>query len=262
MYIFKKYLSRSLFLAATLAFTINAYSESVDDSAANNLPLVSVLFAKHIEAIGGEKSLRAYTKRTITSKLFIKAFGIEGNLNIVAAAPNKMTTTVDLGKFGVNRSGFNGSVGWSMDAMSGNKVLDGEALQAMIAKANFYGDNLQLGKGAIKQKTVDVVTFDGGEQFRVFLLNAKGEESYLYFSKETGLLSGMDRMEFGAMGKVPTQIRLSSYVELDGLKTVRRISSSQNGVETIIEINSVSYDDLAGNAFDLPSEIQALVKNQ
>ena len=72
----------------------------------------------------------------------------------------------------------------------------------------------------------------------------------------------MDRMEFGAMGKVPTQIRLSSYVELDGLKTVRRISSSQNGVETIIEINSVSYDDLAGNAFDLPSEIQALVKNQ
>ena len=70
----------------------------------------------------------------------------------------------------------------------------------------------------------------------------------------------MDKMEQGPMGKVPTKLRLSNYVELDGLKTVRRISSSQGGIETIIEIESVSNDDLADNVFDLPSEIKALIK--
>jgi len=164
-------------------------------------------------------------------------------------------------KFGINRSGFNGSIAWSMDPESGNRILSGEALQAMDEKSNFYADNLQLGKDATKQKTVDVVTFNGVEQYRVFLLNKNGEESYLYFSQKTGLLSGVDRIELSAMGKVPTQIRFSNYVQLDGLKTVRRISISQNGVESTIVINSVSYDDLATNAFDLPSEIKAILND-
>ncbi len=56
-----------------------------------------------------------------------------------------------------------------------------------------------------------------------------GEESYLYFSKETGLLSGIDRMELGPMGKAPTQIRMGNYIESDGVKTARKITSSQNG---------------------------------
>ncbi|MCP5063743.1 MAG: hypothetical protein GY936_14945 [Ignavibacteriae bacterium] len=257
----KKYFNMSLFLTAILVFTVNTYSQTADDSDAKNLPLPSVLFEKHIEAIGGEKILRDYSRNTITGKLIIQAYGLNGKIQINAEAPNKMATTVDLGPLGQSRSGFNGSVGWSMDAMSGNKVLAGEALQAMITKSDFYANNLQLGKGATKKKTVDIVTIDGSEQFRVFLLNDKGEESFLYFSKETGLLSGIDRMELGAAGIVPTKIRLSNYVELDGLKTVRRISSSQNGIETIIEISSLSYNELAENVFDLPSEIQALVND-
>lgn len=262
MYIFKKYLAVTLLLAVTFGFAANTYSQSVEDSAADNLPLPSALFAKHIEAIGGEQTLRTHSMRTINGKLLINAYNIEGDLHIVAATPNKMATTVELGQFGTSRSGFNGTVGWSMDPMSGNRVLEGDALQGMIKSADFYANDLHLGKGAIKQETVETVTFENGEQFRVLLVDTTGEESYLYFSKETGLLSGMDRMTLGGMGSmVPTQIRLGNYVEFDGLKTAGRITSSQNGVETIIEINSVSYDDLAENAFDLPAEIQALIND-
>ena len=52
---------------------------------------------------------------------------------------------------------------------------------------------------------------------------------------------------------------MSNYVEFDGVKTAHRITSTQNGVETIIEIDSVSYNALAENAFELPSEIQTKV---
>jgi hypothetical protein len=259
MYTLKQYLAITLFLAATFGFAVTSVSQSIEESAAGDLPLPSVLFKKHIDAVGGEQSIRAHTSQTIHGKLLIKAMGIEGNLEVLAAAPNKIRTTIELGQYGKSRSGYNGTVGWSMDPMSGNRILEGEALQQMIARADFYGNSLNLGKDAVKQETVQTVPFENGEQYKVLLVDANGEESYLYFSKETGLLSGMDRMETGPMGKMPTQIRLDNYVESDGVKTARKITSSQNGGETIIEIDSVSYNALAENAFELPAEIQSKV---
>ena len=260
MPIIHKYFTLALFFATSVVFTVNTYGQSVDESAVDNLPLPSALFAKHIEAIGGEESLRTHATQIVDGKLRIKTMGIAGELHVISAAPDKIKSVIKLGQYGTGRSGYNGTVGWIMDPMSGYKVLEGEALRGMIEDADFYSDNLHLGKGAVKQETVETVTFDDGEHFRILLINEDGEESYLYFSRETGLLSGMDKMSLGGGGSmVPTQIRLDNYVEFEGLKTARRITRSQGGIETIIEIDSVSYDTLAENAFELPAEIQAMV---
>ncbi|HKI45875.1 MAG TPA: hypothetical protein VKA08_11145 [Balneolales bacterium] len=259
MHTVNKYLTATLFLIATFGFAVKSHSQSTEESAANGLPLPSVLFKKHIEAVGGEQLLLAHTTKTIQGKMSIKAMGIEGDLLVIAAAPNNIMTTIGLGQYGQSRSGYNGTIAWSMDPMSGNRILKGEALQQMIKRADFYGNDVHLGKGAVKQETVGIVTFGEDKQFKVLLVNADGEESYLYFSKESGLLSGMDSMELSMTGKVPTQTRLSNYVETDGIKTAHRITSSQNGVLTIIEIDSISYSTLADNAFALPAEIQSQV---
>jgi len=259
MKIIYRYVVAAIFLVATFGFAANTYSQSVDESDADNLPLPSSLFAKHIEAVGGEENLRAHTTRTIYGILIINAYNITGDIEIVAEAPNKLSTTIELGQFGTSRSGYNGTVGWSMDPMSGNRVLQGEALQGMIQSSDFYADNLNLGKGAIKQETIETVTFEDGEQYKVLLVDENGEESTLYFSKETGLLSGMDRMQFGLSGRVPTEIRLSNYVEFDGIKTASKFTSVQSGIKTIVELDSVSYAPPADNAFELPAVIQSKI---
>lgn len=256
MHTIYKYLKVMFFLAVTFGFTVNSYGQSTEESAVGDLPLPSVLFEKHISTIGGEESLRALTAQSIHGKLIIKAMGIEGNMHVISAVPNKIKTTIELGQFGKSISGYDGKVGWTMDPMAGNMILEGEALKQMMTRADFYSNNLHLGKDALKLETVQTVNFDDAEQFKVLLVDADGEESYLYFSKETGLLSGVDKMELGMMGKAPTQIRMSNYVETNGIKTARLIKSSQNGVETIIELDSVSYEALADNVFDLPIEIQ------
>ena len=69
---------------------------------------------------------------------------------LVAAAPNKIKTTIELGQYGKSLSGYDGKVGWSMDPMSGNMILEGEALKQMIARADFYNSDLNLGKDAVK----------------------------------------------------------------------------------------------------------------
>lgn len=254
----KTYFRKPAFLVVFLIFSMNVFSQSKGEM---NMPLPSELFAKHVVAIGGEKVIKKYTKRTLIGKLLINAYGIKGALHIIAEAPNKMVTKIDLGQFGYNRSGFNGEIGWSMDPQSGNKVLKGEALQVLKEKSNFFANSLDLGKNATKTKTVELITDNNDEQYRVYIQNSKGEDSYIYFSKKTGLLTGIDSMELTPMGKVPTKVRLSNYVDLEGIKTARKISSTQNGVETIIEIDSISYDDHESDAFDLPAEIKALIKD-
>lgn len=259
MYRINKFFKVILFWTAAFGFAVNSYSQTIEESSADNLPLPSVLIEKYINAIGGEQAIKAHTVKTINGKMIIKVMGIEGNLKVVAQVPNKMKTTVELGQYGKSLSGYDGKIGWSMDPMSGNRILEGEALKQMISRADFYGNNLHLSKDAVKMETVQSIPSDNGEQFKVLLVNSNGEEKYLYFSKETGLLSGIDMMELSSMGKVPTQIRLSNYVETDGVKTSRTIKSTQNGVETIIQIDSASYDPISENAFDLPTEIQSLV---
>lgn len=256
MHTIHQYLRVILFLAVIFGLAVNSFGQSSEESAVDDLPLPAVLFEKYIDAIGGEQALREHTTKAIKGKLIIRVMGIEGNLHVVAAEPNKIKTTIELGQYGKSLSGYDGTVGWSMDPMAGNMILEGEALKQMIARADFYGNNLHIGKDAVKKETVQTVTFENGEQYKVLLVDASGEESYLYFSKESGLLSGVDKMELGAMGKAPTQIRMSNYVISDGIKTAHRISSTQNGVESIMEIDSVSYDPLTENAFELPSEIQ------
>lgn len=254
----KKIHTPILLLAFILGFTVHAYSQNVEESAEGNLPLPSALISKHIEAVGGETAIRSHTAQTLEGKFIIQSMGIEGDITVIAAAPNKMKSTVQLGQYGTSRSGYNGTVGWSMDAMSGNRVLEGEALEQVVDRADFYGYDLHLGNKAVQQKTIETVTLEDGEHYKVLLKEADGEETTLYFSKDTGLLSGIDRMELGMTGKVPTQTRLGNYVEHDGVTTARTISSTQNGVKSVLEIESVTYENHPDSAFELPAEIQAL----
>lgn len=254
-----RYLTLALFFTVIFGLTITSFSQSNEESAANDLPLPSVLLKNHIAAVGGEHAIRNHSTQTTYGKLIIKVMGLEGKMIVIAEAPDKIKTTIELGQYGESSSGYNGKVGWSMDPMSGKRVLDGEGLKQMTARADFYGNDLNLGKNSIKMETVETVSFENVEQYKVLLVNQEGEESYLYFSKETGLLNRIDKMELGAMGKAPAQIRLSNYTESDGVKTARRIVSSQNGMETIIEIDSVSYGPIPENAFEIPAEIQSLL---
>lgn len=255
----KKIYTSIILLAFILGGTVQAFSQDVEESAVDHLPLPSALLSKHIEAVGGETAIRSHISQTLEGKLIVQAMGIEGNMHIIAAAPNKMKSTIQLGQYGTSRSGYDGTTGWNMDAMSGNSVLEGEALQQMVDRANYYGNDLNLGDDAVQRETTGTVNFEDGEQYKVLLTNADGDETTLYFSKETGLLSGIDKMELGMTGKVPTQTRLTNYVEHDGVKTARTITNTQNGVDSVIEIESVTYETHPDSAFDLPAEIQALV---
>ena len=228
---------------------------------AEKLPSPKTLFKQHVEAVGGKRAIKATKQRTLNGTFTIAAMGLAGPLNTVAAAPNKIATSVDMGQFGVSRSGFDGVTGWSMDARNGNQVLAGDALAAMQNTADFYSD-LNLGKDTTEKETVGVADIDGEPHYRVRLVNKEGDENYLYFSKKTGLLGGIDRMDATPMGKVPTQVRMRNYVKANGLQSPRAIATNQNGIESVIQIESISYGTVKQGAFEVPPEIRSVLDQQ
>jgi hypothetical protein len=251
-----------LIMAASLTLAPQARSDSHGDGAGEGeLPEPAELFKRHIEAVGGKQAINAHTSRTVNGKFQIPVMGVVGQLHVVAAAPNKISTTVDLGQFGKSRSGYNGNVGWRMDAMSGNEILTGEALAGMINSADFYSD-LNLGKDSSEQETVGVASFGDEDHYRVRLVGERGEETFLYFSTSSGLMSGIGRMDMIAMNKVPTEIRLKDYTEFEGVLSPRLIVTNQNFVESIMQIESMTYDTVDEQSFALPAEIQTIVNDQ
>ncbi|MDN4504343.1 hypothetical protein QX776_18180 [Alteromonadaceae bacterium BrNp21-10] len=253
MSIFKISINRIFTLALAVSISANAYATS------DALPSAKALFTKHIEAVGGEEKLRENHARTVTGTFKIPAMGVNGTLVAVAAAPNKMSSVVDLGPMGKSFEGYNGTRGWSINGMTGNQLLEGDALKALQARADFYAD-LHLAGDSVKQQTVEIATIDGEENYRVLLVSAEGNESFLFFSKTTGLLTGKESMEKTPYGVLPTTVKISDYSEFAGLKFAKKVVTSQGGFDSILQIDSVSFADIAENAFDMPAEIQALIK--
>ena len=233
----------------------------VNKKQTSNLPSPAALFEKHIQAVGGKKTIQSNNSKTFKGTMNIAAMGVSGELHVVASAPNRIVTNVRIAQLNmVTSEGFNGTLAWKIDPMAGNKILEGGALAAVKDKSDFYADNLNLGKNTAKQETIDLVEVDGEKQYKVLLVNKNGSESFLYFSKETGLLKGTESMESTAYGILPTVLRIKSYAEVEGMKVANHLVVTQGGVETVIKFESVSFAPVAENAFDLPKEIQSLVK--
>ena len=243
------------FLTLTLMFTVSAgvYANNQD------LPSAKALFAKHIEAVGGEHAIRANNSRTITGSFSMPAMGINGALHVVGSAPNKMNAVVDLGQMGNSIDGYNGTVGWSMNGMTGNQLLKGDALKVMQMRADFYSD-LNLAGDSVKQETVEIAIIDGEENYRVLLVAESGNERFLFFSKVSGLLTGKESMEKTPYGILPTLVKIGDYTQFGDLKIARNVTTNQGGVDSIIYIDSVSFDAVAEGSFDIPAEIQAMMK--
>lgn len=228
-------------------------------AAEQSLPSADALILKHVEALGGEDVIRAHTSRTIEGKFLLPQFSVEGDLSVSAAAPQQIISKVVINGMGASGSGYNGNIAWNIDPMQGSSILEGELMEAAAIAADFYSD-LHLGALSTMKKTLEIAMIDGNEAYRVLLEDKNAEQSFMFFSVSTGLLVGIDSMAPSAAGKVPTSTRFSEYKEFDGVTSATLIKTSQAGVESIIQIDSVTYDDVGDDAFILPTSISALIK--
>ncbi len=226
---------------------------------ANGLPTPRALFAKYVDALGGEETVRSHKSTTMTGRFVLESFGLEGSANIYAAAPNSISQLIELPGVGVIHSGYNGNLGWSMDPLQGNAVLEGEMLADMLQRADYYLP-LNLDHVYVEQETIERTQVRGNDAYKVHAVDARGITSMLYFDANSGQMVRLDTSAASPIGNVDVFTIFGEHKEFDGQVLPTELSISQAGQEFRIVVEQISFDDVDSERFEVPAQIQALIR--
>ncbi|MDX1382612.1 MAG: hypothetical protein R3190_03155 [Thermoanaerobaculia bacterium] len=228
------------------------YREEMGD---NGLPTPRALYARYVEAIGGEDAIRAHTSSVSKGKFKLAAMGVEGDLTIHAMAPNRMHMVIET-PMGSMENGYDGKVAWSVNPFTGDEILEGSAAAQARAQADYY---LPLNYAAHypTSETVEETEFGGQAAYKVKLVDAEGGESVQYFAKDSSLIIGSEVTQQGPAGAAEVTITISDYQDFDGLMVATKQVMSVQGMDIENVIESVTYDGLSEADFELPDSIKS-----
>jgi zinc protease len=210
------------------------------------LPSVEQILDKYIEGMGGKAAIEKVTTRQMTGAFEIPAMNASGSIKGYAKAPNKSLMIIDVPGYGVIQQGFDGTVGWGIDPMAGQREITGGELattkrdsefhQALHFKENFKTLTVK-GKERVGEK----------DAFMVEAAPAEGKIEKLYFDTKSGLLVRHDMERESPQGVAQIESYFEDYKEVDGIKephTMRRVMPQFAMTIKIDEIkHNVEIDD-------------------
>ncbi|HEV2146904.1 MAG TPA: hypothetical protein VGR37_05860 [Longimicrobiaceae bacterium] len=258
-------LPRALRLAATAALlAASAPLAAQGGAAAGDLPPAKQLIDRYAEAIGGREKVMSHTSMRSVADVEMPAVGLKGTMEMFAARPNRSFVSMNFPGVGASTTGFDGTVGWTVNPMQGPSLMEGAALDYMRETADFYETLSQIPDPAryTSIETVERTEMGGRPCWKVKLVSRSGRESFNCYDTETGLLVGMVRTQETAMGKMETTSVLSDYKEFGGIKVSTKSVTSMMGQQMIIATRTVELDTVQPSQLEPPAEIRTLVQAQ
>ena len=187
------------------------------------------------------------------------AGGISGALEAYGAKPNKSLLKVSLGGIGEIQEGFDGTIAWAINPMTGPVLTQGKELEQKKFDADFYSDLYDASRYT-SMKTVEKTTFEGRPCYKVSLVRKIGGEDFEYYDVETGLKAGASGTRETQMGPVNFTASQSDYKKFGGILVPTTLKQSASGVQQVITFTNIEFDNVPPSTFDPPAQIKALIK--
>jgi hypothetical protein len=227
-------------------------------AAAQELPDAEQVVARYREAVGGQQALEGRTSYQVTGQLTVPAVGINGTFEAFSARPNRAAQRVQIPGFGEMLSGYTGEVAWSINPAEGPRLMKGgEALQ--VADDSDFESALRLPSLVSSLTTVERTRLAGRECIKVRVEWKSGRESHDCYSEETGLLVGTINRQETNMGILDAITLYDDYRDFDGVRMAGRLTIQVMGMDQIITISEVRFNDVPESAFEPPAAIKALI---
>lgn len=226
---------------------------------AQPLPGARSIIDRHVAAIGGRAALAARKSTRATGTISIPSAGITGSIEIVAARPGRFVHRVTLPGVGNTEEGYDGKIGWSVNPMTGPRLLEGAELDQRREDADYDAD---LHNDALYESmtVADKTTFDGREVYKLILVLKGGREVTEFYEIESGLRAGVIRTDQSPMGPITSTIAERDYRRFGPLLQPTSLTVSAMGIEQVVKIDLFEFDQVPETAFAPPPAIQALVK--
>lgn len=223
------------------------------------LPSARSIVDRHVQAIGGRAAILSYKSSHASGTFSMPANGITGPLDVFSAAPDKSLVKINLGGIGDIVEAFDGTNGWTLQPMTGPMLKQGKELAEKRFDADFYSD-LHEPERYSSMKTLEKITFEGRPCYKVSLVRKDGGEDIEYYDVETGLRAGTTATRETPMGAVTATQTLSDYKRFGRLLLPTTMKQTAMGVEQVLKITSVEFDNVPPSTFDPPAQIKALIK--
>ena len=225
----------------------------IDNS--GSLPSLDEVLAHYVDAMGGEKALRAVTSRVIKGTVDVTGLSHGGTYETFQQAPNKLYVITEAYPFGTIKTGYNGRIAWTSSKGTTTIVKNAADLAAAARAADFFSP---IG---LKQKYAKV-TLAGASQigFRdVYVLElqavAGAAVDRLYLDTKTYLPVRMNTMQTSGNIKVPAQIYLDDWRAVDGIKFPFSITQSLPKLSMSFTITEIRHNvPIDANLFEPPKQ--------
>ncbi len=241
--------SLALFLSPIVLF-------AADDA----LPPADTILNRYVEVTGGRAALEKRHNSVEHGTFELAAMGVKGTLVIYEAEPNKNRAVIDLTGIGKIESGSNGEVAWENNPLQGPRVKQGVERVDALRDATFNA-SLFTKKLYSKVETTGSETVEGHDCYKVVLTPAEGSPTTEFFDKKSGLLVKTSATRSSAMGEVTAEIVSDDYRKDGDVLEPHKLTQRAAGQEFVLTLEKVEVNvDLPKDAFDLPAEIQELLK--
>lgn len=226
---------------------------------AQDLPPAQEIIDRYVEAIGGREAAVAAVSTRSTGSLSMPAMGVSGDMEIVSSAEGALTMRVTIPGMGDMLSGYTGEVGWSMDPMTGPRLLEGGELDAMREQAEpLYA--VRDGSLFESYETTGENSYDDEACWEIHYVWKSGREVTECYSKDTGLVIAQSSAQETPMGVIDVLSRLTNYEQFGDLLVATRVSQSMMGQEQIIEIDDIQTEEVDLSLLEPPAAIQTLIQ--
>jgi len=227
--------------------------------AAASLPSARSIIDRHIKALGGRAAILSHTSSHATGTMTVAGSGITGVLDIYSAKPDKSLLKINLGGIGEVREGFDGVHAWTLSPITGPALTQGKELEEKKFDADFYSDLHEEGRYA-SMKTVEKTTFDGRPCYKVSLIKKDGSEDFDFYDVETGLKAGAIGTRESQMGPMSVTQVHTDYQKFAGLLVPTTLKQTVMGMDQVLKLTTIEFDNVPPSTFDLPAQIKALIK--
>lgn len=216
---------------------------------------------RHIEASGGREAIASVEHVVSKATISIPSVGLEGTVTSYGSTdPIRSLIVVDMPGFGVQKTGFNGEVAWTLSPL-GASLMDEDLRNAMMRDSDPHSD-LKF------EKNYDTIEYAGTQDFQgqraeaVRLVDHAGRESTHFYSVDSGLRIGIKAVQPSEMGDTPVTMSFSDYVEFNGIMYPSKSVQQLGPQKFTMTFDSVSHDEIPAETYQLPDAIKVLVEQE
>lgn len=245
---------RRLTLSAALAATPALLAAQA--APGGTLPSPESIVARYIEAIGGRAAVEQFPSRWERGRVEIAAQGLTLSWEALSGG-GRLSTRSELPGFGSIRTGWDGTVAWSVNPAAGPAILEGNAALQMRQSADPLAA-LHPDRYVAAMQTVEETDCAGARCWRVRVTTPWGETYDELFDKETGLLRGGVRRQASPQGDIEITSEITEYRTVAGVRLPRVTRARMMGMELVTTVDSTEVRAIPDSALAAPPEIRAL----